>query len=279
MTNLVEEYYDKCTKYYKWFWFDKESLGIHYGFWDKGTKSKKEALLNQYREVIKLLRPKSNELILDAGCGVGGASIWLARKIKAKLIGITLSSKQVKLAKKYLAKYNVSDKVEFYKMDFFKTKFKNKTFNKIFTIESFCYSCPNPENLLREMYKVLKKGGKILISDGILLRQPKNNQEQKLLEKFYLGWKLNRLNTGSEIIKALKKTGFKKIKFISKTESVKRNLNQIYLRGIIFYPILKILRFFKLISQVELENTFATICQKKLFETDIMGYGIFYAQK
>ena len=83
MTNLVEEYYNKCTKYYNWFWFDKESLGLHYGFWDKGTKSKKESLLNQYREVIRLLQPKSNELVLDAGCGIGGASLWLTKKTNA----------------------------------------------------------------------------------------------------------------------------------------------------------------------------------------------------
>lgn len=276
---VIEEYYDKCQKYYTLFWSDNESLGLHYGFWDSDTKSRKEALLNQYREIIKLLQPESNELILDAGCGVGGASIWLAKHTNAKFIGITLSSKQVELAKKYSIRYKVSGRVEFYKMDFFNSGFNDETFDKIFTIESFCYSYPNPTNLLKEMHRVLKKGGKILMSDGFLLRHPKNNQEIESLKKFYLGWKLNGGNSKDEILGAFKKSGFKNVRFIDKTESIKKNVNQIFLRGVILYLFLRILRSFKLISQTELEHTFAVINQKRLVEAGIMGYGIFYAEK
>lgn len=279
MHNSVEEYYDKCTKYYTWFWYDKESLGMHYGFWDRDTKSRKEALINQYREIINLIHPEPNELILDAGCGVGGASIWLAKKTKAKFIGIASSIKQLELANKYAKKHGVSEYVKFYRQDYFRTNFKDETFDKIFAIESFCHSYPDSLNLFNEMYRILKTGGKIFMSDGILLRHPKDNDEQKLFKEWCSGWKLNGLNTIDEIIYAFRKAEFKNIEFIDKTESIKRSSNQIYLGGMIGRPFLKVLRIFRLISLIELKNVNAIINQKSLFEKGIMGYGIFYAEK
>jgi len=133
--------------------------------------------------------------------------------------------------------------------------------------------------LLQEMFRILKKGGKIIMSDGMLLRRPKDLYERRLLEKLYLGWKLKGGNTIQEIIESFTKVGFKNVKFINKTRAIKKNINTIYIRGLIAYPFLKMLRFFRLISQVELENAYAPLNQKKTYEKGLFGYGMFYAEK
>lgn len=65
----VRDYYDKSHRIYRWFYIDKDSLGIHYGFW-AGANSKSEAIINQYREISRLLKPTQGDLILDGGCSM-----------------------------------------------------------------------------------------------------------------------------------------------------------------------------------------------------------------
>lgn len=280
-TSVVSDYYDKCYWHYKMFWTDSESLAIHYGFWESDTKSKKESLINQYKEMLAALDISSKDLVLDAGCGVGGASFWLAEKTGAKVVGITISEKQLKAAKKILKskKNNLVERVDFQKRDYFNTGFQDEKFNKIFGIESFCYSYPNPENLFKEMFRILKKGGKFFMSDGILLRYPENDEEKEIVDKFFLGWRLSGGNVPEEILKALRKCGFKNARYINKTEQIKKNKNLIYWRGAIAHPILRLFGFFGLVSDVQSEHGYATINQKKLIDRGIMGYGIFYAEK
>ncbi|MBI2106173.1 class I SAM-dependent methyltransferase [Candidatus Woesearchaeota archaeon] len=275
----IANYYDRCQKYCNLLWADKESRSYHYGYWYKDTKSKKEANLNPYREVMKYLKPKKGDIILDAGCGTGGASIWLSKNTKADFIGITLSDKQLRLAKKYSDKEQVSNKINFYKKDYFNTKFSKDKFDKIFAIESFCYGFPNTENLFREMYRILKKDGKLIIIDGVLLRKPSNKYEEELAQGFLIGWRLNGGYTRDELVIFLKKAGFKDVGFVDKTNNIRKNINKVHLMGKFLYFLLKPLSIFNLVPEIEFENTITMINQKKLVEIGILGHGIFYAKK
>jgi methylase of polypeptide subunit release factors len=55
---------------------------------------------------------KPQDRILDAGCGIGGSSIWMAKNFKNQAIGITISPKQVAYAKKQAKRKNVADWVD-----------------------------------------------------------------------------------------------------------------------------------------------------------------------
>ena len=50
----VAKYYDETLPYYKRFWHYGESNALHYGFWDRGTKSVGEALLNENKFLAEL---------------------------------------------------------------------------------------------------------------------------------------------------------------------------------------------------------------------------------
>lgn len=277
----VGEYYDKCGWHYRLFWTDNESLGMHYGFWEQNTTSKKEALINQYREIIEIMQPAPGEQVLDAGCGIGGASFWIAEKTGADVVGITISGNQLKTAAGLLGgrKKHLSEKIVFKKRNYLDTGFLEKSFDKIFGIESFCYAYPRPEKLFKEMHRLLKNGGKLLMSDGICLRRAQTDEERKMLEKFCCGFKLSGVSMPEEIIAALEKNGFKNIKYINKTEQIKRNKNILYWRAKLAHPLLQLLGRLKLVAKVQSEHGYAPIFQKELIEKGIMGYGIFYAEK
>src|SRR6476660_3112592 len=97
---VVKSYYDKSQKWWPLFFGDEKSLAIHYGFWEKGT-TRSEALINPYKTAARLLEIRNGERLLDAGCGLGGALLWLASKYDINATGITISSSQLEQAKKY----------------------------------------------------------------------------------------------------------------------------------------------------------------------------------
>lgn len=274
----VADYYNTSTRWYDWFYYDKKSLGLHYGFWENEKNSKEEALTNQYKIINSILQPKKGDLILDAGCGVGGASIWLAERTEAKYVGITLSEEQVKYANKYMQERKVTDRVDIKVGNYLDTKFPNEHFDKIFGIESVCHAYPTPEFLFKEIFRILKPGGKFVISDGVYLRKPANKFEIKISADYCNGFKLLDMMTPSEIIESLKRAGFNNIKMIDKTKEIKKSVDYIDFRSKLVQP-LKFLKYLNLVSQTEEENLLATLNQKKMYEIGLFGYAMFVSEK
>ncbi len=277
--SAVKNYYEACTKWYRFAYYDRESLAIHYGFWDKPGISRKEALINQYVAVKKFIDPKQGELVLDAGCGVGGASLWLAQNTPASYLGITLSETQVELAEYYAKKRKLAGKASFCQKNYFSTGFPAEKFDKIFAIESFCYAYPNPLALYQEMFRILKPGGRMLVSDGVILHHLKNKYEEKISNQFLQGFKMSGWNTPEEIINALQKAGFINARYIDKTKEIGKSVNDLWRKGIIYAPGGYVLNFLGIISKTERENLFAMKSQKSMYKKGLLGYGIFIADK
>lgn len=273
----VENYYERTQWWYNLFWSNKKSLGMHYGFSDRNTKSKDESLINQYKVVRELLSPAKGQKILDAGCGIGGASIWLAEKTEASFTGITLSQKQVRQATINAARRGVSNRVEFKQMNYFQTSFPDQSFDGIFAIESACYAYPLPIGLYKEFFRLLKPGGKVVISDGILLRKPTTSEESMYLNRFYDGWALAGGNTAEEIQDYLREAGFNSVTYFNKTEEVKDTVKRLHRLYLILIPIITLLRKIRIISETEVKNAIAVHDQKIIYDRGIFGYGTFVA--
>lgn len=277
-TRQVRNYYDKSHKWYKAFYIEKESLAMHYGLWSNNTNQESEALTNTYREVAKLLKPVAKDLVLDCGCGVGGASLWLAQNTLAKYIGVSISENQVKDSSMHAETRNLKGRVDFCEMDYFRTGFKQESFDKVFGIESFCHSYPNPEILFKELYRLLKLSGRLVMVDGILLRSPANEYEQKLADNFCHGFGMSGWCTRDDVLLSLTEAGFRNIKFMDKTKEIKNTVEKLHRLGILTLPI-HLLRLFGIISKSESANTMAVFAQKKMYDLGLFGYGIFYAEK
>ncbi len=270
----IKGYYDDAQILYNLFWSVK---GMHYGFWNKKTKKLSDAIENTNRFASKLLNLQKNDYVLDVGCGVGGSSFFMAKEFGVKVRGITLSSKQVNQAGKTARKLHLDNLVSFEVMDFNKTKFKDKTFTKIFSIEGVCYAY-NKLDFLKEAYRLLRPSGKIVIVDGFLAKRNLSREECEVYNKCLLGWKVPSLSHQDDFLNDLRKAGFKNINFYDKTNEVIPSSRRMVVYGYLAFPISFVLSKLKLISKNLHEHIIAMINQRKTFH-NFAVYGVFTAEK
>src|SRR4051794_34708123 len=91
----VTEYYKSHQFYYSHFW---SQSSLHYGLWYPKTRNLAEAITNADVIIAQQLSITQADVVLDAGCGVGGTSIFIAATTGARVEGITLSDAQLEIA-------------------------------------------------------------------------------------------------------------------------------------------------------------------------------------
>jgi ubiquinone/menaquinone biosynthesis C-methylase UbiE len=141
-------------------------LGWHLGYYEKGVRGYKQALINMNNYVGRLLKltEEKQYKILDSGCGVGGTSLHLAKKYpKTHFFGITLAENELKLADKLKKDLKIQN-VEFLQKSYNNTGFSENYFDGIFALETICYA-EDIELVVKELKRILKPEGKIVIID------------------------------------------------------------------------------------------------------------------
>ncbi len=221
----IQAYYRQSNFLYKYGWYAGDSKGLHFGFADTSTKNHTEALINQYRYVIEKGKIKARMKVLDAGCGVGGATVYIAKKTGASVIGITLVSEQAEEARAYSKKEGVEHTATFMVGDYLKTGLESESFDVVFGIESICYATPKSD-FVKEAYRLLKPGGMLVITDGYCRRAVKNAAEKKILNDFCDGWRLDHLIDQAEMTRVIKNGGFAHVKVEDVTDKITMSLNK-----------------------------------------------------
>ena len=274
----VISYYEETLADYRIFWYSQKDFAMHYGFADDSTKSHSGRLLRENMFLAEIAKIKKSDVVLDAGCGVGGSSIWIAKNYGSKVIGISNCPSHIKKAMGYAHKSGVNELAEFYKMDYQATKFKDCSFNVVWAIESFCHS-PNKPELLKEMFRILKPGGRIIAADGFQKNNSKTKEEQKTFDEFVSGFAVYNITFWDEFRIILSDAGFKKIRRWDKTISILPSSKRIYCLALFTYPFWKILSILNLISKTRMDNITACLAQFESLKSGLWMYGVYYAEK
>ena len=95
----IVDYYRDTENAYRDSWDLDNSLAIHYGYSDKQAVTFRQSLLRMNEVLIETADIRKPDKVLDAGCGVGGSAIFIARETRCTVTGISLSEKQVEQAR------------------------------------------------------------------------------------------------------------------------------------------------------------------------------------
>ena len=169
---------EEVRNYYDSFWSNKThtnqfylSDGFHLGFFEKGIIKLEVAIRNMNDFIGRLLCLRSDlpQKIFDAGCGVGATSRYLSKKFPQNYFtGISLTPNEIKLAKKIQKEQNIIN-AEFLVGNYTDIKFPDNSFDKAFALESVSYAV-SKKDVVSEISRVLKPGGKLAIIDGFLTK-------------------------------------------------------------------------------------------------------------
>lgn len=274
----IINYYDSVEIDYKLIWNLRESLALHFGYWDSKVKNFQEALKRENEVLAEIANIKSSDVVLDAGCGVGGSSIFLAKKFGCKVIGITLSQKQADIATKNAKQNGVENNTEFIVMDFENMTFPEGKFDVVWGIESICHA-NSKKKFIEDSHRILKPNGRFIVADGFATREHFTDEEKKIMQKWLSGWGLNFLETEENFKMFSIKVGFQKASFSDITENVMPSSKRLYKYSFPAMFFGKIAEYLKLRTKTQTGNIVAARYQHTALLGGLWKYGIFYAEK
>ena len=274
----AEKHYDDCYRDYLFAWCNKENLALHYGYWDKQTTSHHQALINKNQVLYETAEIKPTHYVLDAGCGIGGSSIWMAKQHGNQVTAITISKQQANYASQHSKRQGTSEKTTFEVSDFCATPFADASFDVIWGLESVCHAL-NKGDFLKEAFRLLRPGGRLVICDGFILRREFSDDEWQDIVTCLNGWAVPNLCSRDEFTELLEENQFQSIAFKDITVETLPSADYMFKVANRLKPVQKITQWLGLRSKAQTANFKVGIAQHRLFKDKLVEYGIFTATK
>jgi tocopherol O-methyltransferase len=208
------DYYNQTWRQYQRVWSEKSSLALHYGYWDRRTTSHADSLLRANERLVADAGITGESRVLDAGCGVGGTAMWLARTYGCRVDGVTITPSQVDTATGFIAEQNLTDLVTVRCNDFCATEFEASTFDVVVAQESMSHA-DDKEAFLREVFR-----GLLLVADGFRSQRPLPPKAEHRLLRWANAWLVPDLITPAEMVSMSEEQGFVSVRCRDVTESM-----------------------------------------------------------
>jgi len=180
------------------------------------------------RKLIEQLKDINPSVILDVATGTADVAIELVKLNPQKIIGVDISAEMLEIGKKKVAAKNLTNYITLQQADSEHLPFENNKFDVV----SVAFGVRNFEDLekgLSELYRVLRKGGKLAVLE---FSYPKNFPIKQLYTFYfaeicpligglvskdrraysYLHESVKRFPQGDEFLGLLKKAGFESTK-------------------------------------------------------------------
>lgn len=274
----IVQYYKECYWDYRTSWLDAQNLAIHYGYWDTDTKTHSQSLLHMNRLLADTAAIQPGEKVLDAGCGIGGSSIWLAENRGARVTGITLSPEQREMAQANAQRRGVAEVTDFQIADYCATPFADASFDVVWGLESVCYSL-NKLDFIREAFRLLRPGGRLVSADGFALRRDFSEDEWRVIRTCLDGWAIPNLALVEDFHSHLQEAGFSDIRYRDISANTLPSARRMYYTALATYPMQKIMAWLRLRTPAQSGNFYTALNQYRIFRDKMAGYGVFCATK
>lgn len=213
----VRGYYAESTELYLKNWAGS-AYGFHLGLDDGTCGTRDEALAASNEYLAGRAGIQSGTRVLDAGCGVGGSSMWLARHRGASVVGITIAPEQVVIATRLAKEAGLDARATFHEMDFAATTFAPGSFDVVWNIESMCHAFDKRE-YLRHVLALLRPGGRFVCLEPF---SRDGEQDAAVMKAMCQNWSMPPLPSVAQVREWLRDVGFVGVESEDVSDRVRR---------------------------------------------------------
>jgi ubiquinone/menaquinone biosynthesis C-methylase UbiE len=121
------------------------------------------------QEIPRILKLTRDSSVLEVGCGSGGYAVHLVESVGCHIVGVDVNASGVRKANELAQARGVASQVSFEQCDATKRlPFDEATFDAVFSNDVLCHLAGRAE-VLAEMYRVLRPGGRMVFSDALVV--------------------------------------------------------------------------------------------------------------
>lgn len=134
---------------------------MNFGFWEPHVSTQREACDNLMAKLVSMLA-NTDGAVLDVACGMGETTRYIGQIFEPQNVtGINISQKQIEQSqlKNPDSRFHVMDATEL--------AFPDASFDHVISVEA-AFHFDSREAFLREVCRVLKPGGRLVMSDQLV---------------------------------------------------------------------------------------------------------------
>lgn len=217
------------------------------------------------------------DLVLDAGCGVGGTDVWLASRFGVTVHGINVQRGHLREARQRASAAPDAGRVTFSAQDFTEMGVATESVTVVWALESVCHALDKAA-FVAEAYRVLRPGGRLMVAD-FFLRGDQPDVELRRVRAWTEGWALPALASVDAFRSALAARGFHEIVYRDIAAHIVPSSRRLYKASLVALPVHALLERIGARSAVQGKNVRAAREQYSSLREGAWTYGIFVAVK
>jgi SAM-dependent methyltransferase len=215
----VSGYYDQATPGFYLEGWDPDHL--HLGLFDgRRTSSYRRnprlavsdrgaAIRRMTRSIVEASRISKTDLVVDAGCGVGGTSLDVVERYGCRVVGLNINQLQLDIARRRATERGLAKHATFRLCDCSRElPFPDGSVDVILNIESACHY-RDRARFISECARVLRPRGRLILTDWMSAENLSVAERGQFLAPFEAAWFLWRLDPSSTYKRMLEASGMR----------------------------------------------------------------------
>ncbi len=128
-----------------------------------------------------------------------------------------------------------------------------QSIDAVFAIETICH-LKDTGSFYKEMYRILKPGGRLLVADGVTIKKHMNAMEEDLMHKFTYGWAVSHWHSLDTHITEMQRAGFSQPSHEYYSDKTLPSVKRLYYLSLFGIPLYRFLHFIGILPAIRVEN-------------------------